>query len=89
MTEAKYRAIVRKLQAAYEALLEADEHAEYFDAETLGRAMSALRMVPDRLRVQVCDRCNSRGYYEKEGDPFRSYGCDHPEILPLTVGPVK
>jgi hypothetical protein len=88
MTPARYRATVRKLQAAYDALAIVIDTAEYFDSERISGAMEAISRVPGTLRVQVCGRCNPRGYYDEPGDEFRSYSCDHPDVEILTVRPV-
>lgn len=80
MRLSKYRSVTRKLQAAYRALEEVSESAEYFALEQLVTAQSALRGVPDQLRIQVCKKCNKHGHYSKPGDPYTAWTCQHPDV---------
>lgn len=84
MTPAQYRRIVGKLRAAYAALSEAMETAEYFDGQTIAQARFQLSLVPDVLRVQVCTRCWSNGHYDvPEKGCARS--CAHEEVPAMKI----
>lgn len=80
MRLSKYRSITRKLQAAYRALEEASDGAEYFAQEHLLGAQGALCRASDQLRVQACKRCNKHGSYFLPDSPGVLRSCQHPEV---------
>lgn len=82
MTMRAYKAAVRKTCEAHAALSAACGAA--YEFSRLSAAIAPMQAAVDSLRVQVCGRCNERGYYDSR-DGFTSYSCSHPGVPRFNV----
>lgn len=85
MNKRTYVATARKLHAAYVALEKVKDTALFPQNERIAEAMDALRAVPDQLKVQVCTKCNDRGYYSTADNPYVSHTCRHDMVPTIDI----
>lgn len=95
MNRRQYTATGRKLQVAYDALVAAIEHAEYFDAQRLARAADELASAAKALQQSTCRDCKNTGYLKGKARPADAeahvaYGCRHANVpvIDLNAGTV-
>lgn len=90
MTRRQYLATGRKLQAAYDALVGALPHAEYFDAQRIASAADELARAATALAASTCHDCKNTGYLKDharpaDAEPHVSYSCRHANVPAINL----